>query len=285
MTNENLLTNAILEMNGGLHDPRRYKAAIRMIRRCSKEYKAARMYHIVLHNSNKYTYKAAWEDTCRELTKRGISYRWKSALETDSDDQHYPGVHMHVFIIVEAEYTNPAAVFNQNPNGVWRKLQEQYGIQFAVCPPKNSMHGKQPFQTLPKTKPEKLADAELRISYLFKNRSKPSSNRAHNRVYSSSREPSKATKLVDINKVVDVSKAIDVRKVIDVSEGVKTVALTPKRMSFAAMKEKYELRDFWMSTTDYDVSEEHDVPLIYAGDPYFNYLTSDVKKDQRHSSI
>lgn len=180
----NKITNKILEFNYGIHSTKQYALGKKMITQCSLEYKAPRMYHIALLNGNTESYQMAWSALCRKLTELNITYRWKGAIEIGDGSDFHKGLHKHIFLVVDAIHANPTAVFNHNKSSFLINLQEQYGVNVSILPPQNSMHDGHDYQTIPKTKPEKVADALLRLSYLYKLRSKPSGGE----IYSSSRD-------------------------------------------------------------------------------------------------
>lgn len=67
------------------------------------------------------------------------------------------------------------------------------GIKVFINPPQDPMHGGENYMSLPRSKKEKIDDAKVWISYLYKRRSK----RNGGEIYSTSRESSFKAKKSD----------------------------------------------------------------------------------------
>lgn len=101
------------------------------------------------------------------------------------------GEHLHVFICVESHLNNPCHVLNRKETGWLSVYAGKRGIKVQLNPPRDDMHNGQNYISLPPSKPEKIEDAKLWLSYLFKRRSKPESGQ----VYSASRFLDDANKI------------------------------------------------------------------------------------------
>jgi hypothetical protein len=173
--------------NGGLHSPREFKKAKAMLEDCS--YKKPRLYHLCLMDSTQVkTYQDIIKALVAELRRNKIPCQWKAALE--EDDSKY--LHMHIYLLVEAIDNNPDHILNRKDYGWLHTLAAKNDISFKLNHPRDPIHFKEDgnhknYATLPKSKPEKLADCIEWISYLYKMRSKPD----RRQIYFSSR-PSRA---------------------------------------------------------------------------------------------
>lgn len=167
------LTTSITEANGGMHNPRGYKDAQEMI--TNHDYEQARLYHLRFTGANQVApYKAAMKALAEHLRKNNIRCQYKAAIEED-DDQ---GIHMHVFILVEAKLNNPDHILNRKNDGWLAIMMLKKGLDCALNPPRGSIHyGRdgtmKNYASVPKTNKAKIADCLVWISYLYKNRSKP----------------------------------------------------------------------------------------------------------------
>jgi hypothetical protein len=180
------ITNSILAKHGGLHSSRQYALGKKMLRDCARSFTSARLYHICIFGKSVRQIDLSWEATCKELLDRNIDYQWKGAIEFAEafDDSDHKGLHKHVFVVVDAHSAMPQMVFNQYSNGPWRTtIQKEYGVQFSIFAPNDPMHNGRDYMSLPQSKAEKIEDAVLWISYLYKKNTKPKSGT----VYSSSK--------------------------------------------------------------------------------------------------
>lgn len=159
--------------NGGLHSPRQYKKAKTMLETC--EYKKPRLYHLCFMDSTQVKpYQDVIKALAAELRRHRIPCQWKAALEEDDSKC----LHMHIYLLVEANDNNPDHILNRKEGAYLYTLAAKNEISFRLNHPRDPIHfkadGKQKnYATLPKTKPEKLADCLEWISYLYKIRSKP----------------------------------------------------------------------------------------------------------------
>jgi hypothetical protein len=185
------LATKVTTANGGMHNPSGFTKAKKMLEAC--KYQEARLYHLAFTDSTTVKpYQEALKAICEKLRthgEHGIPCQWKACCEHDSSR----GFHMHVYLLVEAKFNNPAAILNRISYGWLIKLANQLGINIYINHPRDPLHwgasGKTlKYATIPKSKPEKLANCIEWISYLYKVRSKEGLLR----IYSSSR-PSRAT--------------------------------------------------------------------------------------------
>lgn len=173
------------EKNGGMHSPARYRAFKKII--LDNDYKKARLYHFTLKNSaDKDAYNKAADGIARLLRNHGIRCTGKGCWEINEER----GLHFHFMLLVEAEYGRVDHWLNPAEDGPLKTMLRKFGVKVHIAPPENEMHrtmssGEMPlYQYVSKSGP-KLDDAVLRISYLYKNRSKDLTMK---RIYYSTRE-------------------------------------------------------------------------------------------------
>lgn len=158
--------------NGGLHSTRQYKSAKAMLE--NHTYLDARLYHLCFTDSTQVApYKAAIKALVERLRDYNMPCQYKAALEADDSKD----LHMHVFLLVEAKYADPNLTINRK-DGWLKTMVQMKGIGFFLNHPRDPIHfskaGTQKlYATLPRSKPDKVADCLEWISYLYKNRSKP----------------------------------------------------------------------------------------------------------------
>jgi len=183
-----LIHNPVLERNGGLHSYKQYKLAIDMVDEIVTTYKSARLYHICFTGSDLPSYQCMLKDLMRRLDRKGIRADYQACYEICETK----GAHYHVFLFCESSEVNPCSVLNCYPDGWLVMTAARYGIEVELNKPRGAMHQtgirKLSYIALPKTKQEKIWDAKIWISYLYKNRTKPDSGS----VYSSSRRSRKS---------------------------------------------------------------------------------------------
>jgi hypothetical protein len=159
--------------NGGFHDLRAYRKAEAMIR--DHDYKQARLYHLCFTDStDKNTYLAVIKSLAEHLRKNNIRCQYKAGLEISKSGN----LHMHVFILVEADLNNPDHILNRKPGEWLALLCDRKGIGFYLNHPRSPLHrgkdgSQRNYATVPKTKPEKVEDCCTWLQYLYKNRDKP----------------------------------------------------------------------------------------------------------------
>jgi hypothetical protein len=153
------------------------------------------LYHIVLldHASESATsvrrFQGAIKALCRKLRQHGIPARWRACIEREDEK----GLHCHVFVLVDATATNPCAIINAKRHGAQAWLYNMLAARFMgfhLAQPKADMHRvgstadgrRKNYATLAG---DKLDDCLVWVSYLVKQRSKPSDIRT---IYLSSRD-------------------------------------------------------------------------------------------------
>lgn len=186
MKYETLITRA----NGGNHNPPGTRKAWLWIEACSKEYKSPRLYHLVfcphreaaIHAgfAGYRTNKALLKDLMQHLRRKGIRCSYRAAREIDEGPK---GDHLHVFLCCESSEVNPIQVLNLTLDGWLYQYAKDVGAYVHLNEPKDPIHSSQRYMSLPPSKPEKIADAKIWISYLFKRRTKPEAGE----IYTSSR--------------------------------------------------------------------------------------------------
>jgi hypothetical protein len=160
--------------NGGMHNQEQYKLMKDMLD--THSYMRARLYHLVMMNSNQVSpYQAALKAIVRKLKLNKIDCKWKACIEIDE----VKGLHMHVFILCEAFYFDSGKILNHSPsdkNGWLLEMMQKRELTYKIAAPTSPLHwskaGKQ-LQYARLNTPERLADCKLWISYLVKKRSKP----------------------------------------------------------------------------------------------------------------
>jgi hypothetical protein len=138
-------------------------------------------------------FQGAIKALCRKLRQHGIPTRWRACIERDDEK----GLHCHVFMLVDATAANPCAIINTKRQGAQAWLHQMLAARFMdfhLAQPKADMHRvggtadgrRKNYATLAGAK---LADCLVWISYLTKQRSKPSDIRT---IYFSSRDSKSA---------------------------------------------------------------------------------------------
>lgn len=171
--------------NEGMHSPARYRVFKKII--LDNDYKKARLYQLILTGSTTpETYSKAADGIARLLRKNSIRCTGKGAWEVSEER----GLHFHFFLLVEAEYGKVDHWLSVAEDGPLKTMLRKLDVKVHIAPPRNDMHrtmstGEMPlYQYVSKSGP-KLDDAVLRISYLYKNRSKDLTMK---RIYYSTRE-------------------------------------------------------------------------------------------------
>lgn len=181
------IETAITLKNGGMHSPARYRAFKKII--LNNNYQKARLYQLILLGcTDPAAYSKAADAIARYLRKNGIRCTGKGAWEVDDDK----GLHFHFFLLVEAQHSKVDHWLSVAEDGPLKTMLRKLGVRVHIAPPQNDMHrvggnklGKMPlYQYVTKSGP-KLEDALIRISYLFKLRSKDLTMK---RIYYSTRE-------------------------------------------------------------------------------------------------
>lgn len=190
------ITTRVTNANEGMHSAREFKKAKEMLESC--RYINARLYHISFTGSEQVKpYQAAMKALCERLRRHNAPCQWRACIEAEEDK----GLHWHAFILVESKHFNPDHIINRKTDGWLTLMVTKLGLDFYLNHPKNRIHwsaGDKPknFATLPRSKPEKLADCIEWISYLYKERSKF----IHRPIYFSSR-PTKEKLITDASEV------------------------------------------------------------------------------------
>jgi len=167
------LNTKITIKNGGVHSTRAYKKLISLL--TNHDYYSARLYHLIFMGSNqKDKYLAALKQLIAKLRDGCIPCQWRGAMEVDEEK----GLHFHVFILTENKYFNPCSIINHNKQDWLNVMMQKRELTFHIAARKSIMHQSGSgfrrcnYASIPKTKPEKLADCMEWISYLAKARSK-----------------------------------------------------------------------------------------------------------------
>jgi hypothetical protein len=180
----------ITRKNGGNHNPPGTKKAWNWLDVCSKEYRSPRLYHLVFCAYKELaaymgyrgykTNKELLKDLMQRLRRKAIRCSYRACREIDDGPK---GDHLHVFLCCDASAVNPAQVLNLTTDGWLYQYAKDVGAYVHLNEPKDPMHSGQRYMSLPPSKPEKILDAKVWISYLFKRRTKPD----FGEIYTSSR--------------------------------------------------------------------------------------------------
>lgn len=176
--------------NGGNHNPVGTKKAWKWIDECSKAYKSARLYHLVFCVDRQQgpfscyqgyrTNKAILKDLVQRLRRKGVRCSWRACREIDEGPKQD---HLHVFLCCESASVSPEQVLNLTVDGWLYQYATKSGAYVHLNPPSDPMHSCLRYMSLPQSKPEKIQDAKIWVSYLFKRRTKPDSGE----IYTSSK--------------------------------------------------------------------------------------------------
>lgn len=194
----------ITERHGGVHSQRALSRARDLL--LEHGFVRPRLYHLVLldHAAESPTsvrrFQGAIKALCRKLRQHGVPARWRACIERDDEK----GLHCHVFVLVDATAVNPCAIINTKRQGTQAWLHKMLAARFMdfhLAQPKADMHrvgGKadgrrKNYATLAGPK---LDDCLVWVSYMAKQRSKPSDIRT---IYFSSRD-SKSTQTSTVNR-------------------------------------------------------------------------------------
>ena len=197
------ITTDIIERNGGMHRQTAYRHITAMLD--EHGYKRPRLYHLVLmmdekappetkpreepHDASQFL--KVLKALCRKMRDAGIATRWRACLERDDAKQlKSKGLHLHVFILVDATVANPCKYINSTPTEYLSPMLQRRGMKFHLAKPKADMHrvggvstGKR--KNYASLAGDKLANCLEWVSYLVKARSKPDDIRG---IYFSSRD-------------------------------------------------------------------------------------------------
>lgn len=162
--------------NGGIHSTKQLKTAWDMLKTCT--YKRARLYHICFTGATQVKpYLEALHDLMDKLRKK-TQAQYRAAVEVDSEEEvESKGLHLHVFILIDAFKWNPDHILNRKAMGELYILTAKHGITFKLNEPRDPIHRAEDgsqlnYATLPPSKPEKLENCLNWISYLYKRRTK-----------------------------------------------------------------------------------------------------------------
>ena len=161
----------ITDQNGGMHSPVNYRKARQML--LTHPYRNGRLYHIVFtHSEDRKVYRYIVDQLCKQLKAKGMPCRWKACYERDKKKRF----HMHVMLLVEARFVNPDSIIHFKDGDWLTELAKRKGVKFTIAEPDDPMHlvaGKKVnYMHVPTKAGPKLEDALIRISYLYKVRSK-----------------------------------------------------------------------------------------------------------------
>jgi len=126
------------------------------------------------------TNKALLKDLMQRLRRKGIRCSYRACREIDEGPK---GDHLHVYLCCDASVANPAQLLNLTTDGWLYQYAKDVGAYVHLNEPKDPMHSGQRYMSLPPSKPEKILDAKVWVTYLFKRRTKPDSGE----IYTSSR--------------------------------------------------------------------------------------------------
>lgn len=183
----------ITERNEGVHSQRALVRARSLL--VGHGFRRPRLYHLVLldHAAESSTstrrFQSAIKALCRKLRQKDILTRWRACVEREEDK----GLHCHLFLLVsDIGKVNPCQIINtkrDEQGGLCQMLASKF-MYFHLARPKADMHRvggtiagrRKNYATLAG---DKLEDCLEWVSYLVKQRSKPSDLRT---IYLSSRD-------------------------------------------------------------------------------------------------
>jgi len=168
--------------HGGLHQQEAFRKGIEMLEYCAHHFRNPRLFHLCFTGADLAIYKLVMKRFCRILTMEEIDYRYKAAVEEDSEK----GLHFHVMIVLGARdrQTHPF-ITSINEDGkvenvsalrkaiihTWSDCQT---LKCRVNPPR-SMSGRTAFLQFNQSNMEMFHEAAEWMSYIYKSRSKPES--------------------------------------------------------------------------------------------------------------
>lgn len=183
-TSKGKIFTELTNNHGGIHDPRQFKQAIKMIETALAEWDRPRLSHICLTGADVKTYIAALNRFKRKLTSAGVTYAYKAALEEDSQK----GLHLHIMLLIDhkraGKHTNPYGLISDNVKSPLCSSMDRFheeGLEFNIC---TSRYSKDRFLPILKKDYESLNQAVEWCSYIYKQRSKEG---LQGRIYYSSR--------------------------------------------------------------------------------------------------
>lgn len=188
-------------INGGMHNTRAYLRLREMIE--GNDYTEAHLYHLVLFplesQPSLKDYQSAVKAICLKLSRAGIAYKWRAALELDDvKEKKGKGLHYHIFLMIEGntvvngKKVDKREFFGIRDNQWLRPMLKERGIALYMAPPQDEMHNGNPYATLPKSNQAKIDDCLTWASYIVKSRSKIEYSPTHKTTYFSSRDNKKA---------------------------------------------------------------------------------------------
>lgn len=182
----------VTEAHGGNHNTEQTKAAWEWIDWCSRNYSEARLYHLCFIGSTYTNQQLVRKRLMQQLKRKGMAASFIGAREISEKK----GEHYHVYLCCDSSRTgiNPCSIITRTTGGWLQSLCTDHDIKLQINPPRGLMHVRNSldgckapttpnYSTLPRSKPEKVADAKVRISYLFKRDTKP----VGGQIYTSSR--------------------------------------------------------------------------------------------------
>jgi hypothetical protein len=116
----------------------------------------------------------------QKLRRKGIRCSYQACREIDDGPK---GDHLHAYICCDASQVIPDQILNLTLDGWLYQYAANVGAYVHLNSPRDPMHSGLRYMTLPPSKPEKIDDAKIWITYLFKRRTKPASGE----IYTSSR--------------------------------------------------------------------------------------------------
>jgi hypothetical protein len=165
--------------HGGLHRQEEFKKGVEMLEHCAHNFRNPRLFHICFTGADLPTYQLVMVRFCRALSAQGVDYRYKAALEYDSEK----GLHFHVMIVLGTSEQTPRFITSANETGklesestlrkaVRQTWSECCTLAYKVCAPR-SRSGKVAFIQFNQTNMEFFNEAVEWMSYIYKARSKP----------------------------------------------------------------------------------------------------------------
>jgi hypothetical protein len=166
-------------MADGLHDQEEFKKGVEMLEWCAHKFRNPRLFHICFTGADVPTYQLVMERFRKALKAEGVRYKYKAAVENDSDK----GLHCHVMMVLEAKCQTARFITSRNESGklegesalrkAWRHtLAECSLLDYRVNAPQ-SRKGMTAFLQFNQSNQQFFDEAVEWASYIYKARSKP----------------------------------------------------------------------------------------------------------------
>jgi hypothetical protein len=164
--------------HGGLHKQEEFRKGVEMLEYCAHNFRNPRLFHICFTGADLDIYQLVMVRFCRALSTQEVDYRYKAALEQDSEK----GLHFHVMIVLGTEQQTHRFITSSDETG---KIENESALRKAVrhtwddcCTLEyrvNPPLSRKPlaFIQFNQTNMEFFNETVEWMSYIYKSRSKP----------------------------------------------------------------------------------------------------------------